>query len=34
MDEVVKLVVQKTGISEAQAKIAVETVVTFLNQLP
>ena len=32
MDELVKLVVQKTGISEAQAKTAIETVVNFLKQ--
>lgn len=32
MDELVKLVVQKTGISEAQAKAAIETVVNFLKQ--
>jgi hypothetical protein len=32
MDELIKLVTQKTGISEAQAKTAVETVVTFLKQ--
>ncbi len=32
MDELVKLVVQKTGISESQAKIAVETVIGFLKQ--
>lgn len=32
MDELIKLVVAKTGISEAQAKTAVETVVTFLKQ--
>lgn len=32
MDELVKLVQQKTGISEAQAKQAVETVVGFLKE--
>ena len=32
MDELIKLVVQKTGISEQQAKIAVDTVLTFLKQ--
>ena len=32
MDELVKLVSQKTGISEQQAKAAVETVLTFLKQ--
>lgn len=32
MDELIKLVVQKTGISEQQAKTAVETVLTFLKQ--
>jgi uncharacterized protein (DUF2267 family) len=32
MDELIKLVVQKSGISEAQAKTAVETVVNFLKQ--
>ncbi|MCC7355559.1 MAG: hypothetical protein IT330_17610 [Anaerolineae bacterium] len=32
MDELVKLVVQKTGISQDQAKMAVETVVGFLKQ--
>jgi hypothetical protein len=31
MEELVKLVVQKTGISEAQAKTAVETVIGFLK---
>jgi hypothetical protein len=35
MDELVKLVVQKTGIPEAQAKIAVDTVIDFLkSKLP
>ena len=32
MDELVKLVCQKTGISEQQAKGAVETVLNFLKQ--
>ncbi len=32
MDEVVKLVADKVGISEAQAKQAVETVVGYLKQ--
>jgi ribosomal protein L7/L12 len=32
MDEVVKLVAQKTGLSQDQAKVAVETVVGFLKQ--
>jgi hypothetical protein len=32
MDELIKLVVAKAGISEAQAKTAVETVVNFLKQ--
>lgn len=32
MDELVKLVVQKTGIPEAQAKIAVQTVIGFLKE--
>ena len=32
MDELVKLVAQKTGISEAQAKTAVTTVLDFLKQ--
>lgn len=32
MDEVVKLVVQKAGISEAQAHTAVATVVGFLKE--
>ena len=35
MDELVKLVAQKAGISEAQAKQAVETVMGFLkDKLP
>lgn len=32
MDELVKLVVQKTGISADQAKTAIETVLNFLKQ--
>ncbi len=32
MDELVKLVSQKTGLSEAQAKVAVDTVVGYLKQ--
>jgi hypothetical protein len=32
MDELVKLVSQKAGISEAQAKTAVDVVVKFLKQ--
>jgi uncharacterized protein (DUF2267 family) len=32
MDELVKLVSQKTGISQDQAKMAVETVLNFLKQ--
>jgi hypothetical protein len=32
MDEIVKLVVQKTGISEEQARGAVTTVVNFLKE--
>ena len=32
MDEIVKLVVQKTGISEEQARGAVTTVINFLKQ--
>jgi hypothetical protein len=32
MEELVKLVSQKAGIPEAQAKTAVETVVNFLKQ--
>ena len=31
MEELIKMVTQKTGISESQAKSAVETVVTFLK---
>lgn len=31
MDELIKLVTQKTGISADQAKMAVETVVNFLK---
>ena len=31
MDEIVKLVAQKTGISEAHARTAVETVVGYLK---
>ena len=31
MDELIKLVTQKAGISEAQAKSAVETVIGFLK---
>lgn len=35
MDELIKLVVQKTGISEAMAKTAVETVIGFIkDKLP
>ncbi|MBC7929466.1 MAG: hypothetical protein H7Z38_02765 [Rubrivivax sp.] len=35
MDEIVKQVVEKTGISESQARSAVETVVGFLkDRLP
>ncbi len=35
MDELIKQVSQKTGISEAQAKVAVETVLNFLkDKLP
>ncbi len=35
MDELIKLVAQKTNIPEAQAKTAVETVVNFLkSKLP
>ncbi len=35
MDELVKLVSEKTGISEAQSKTAVETVINYLKeQLP
>jgi hypothetical protein len=32
MDELVKLVAQKTGISQDQARTAVQTVVDFLKQ--
>ena len=32
MEELVKLVIQKTGLPEAQAKAAVETVVGYLKQ--
>ena len=32
MEQIVKLVVEKTGISEEQAKIAVETVIAQLKQ--
>jgi uncharacterized protein (DUF2267 family) len=32
MNELIKLVTQKTGISEEQAKTAVETVLGFLKQ--
>ncbi len=32
MDELVKLVQQKTGISEDQAKMAVTTVIDFIKQ--
>jgi len=32
MQEIIKLVSEKTGIPEAQAKIAVDTVVGFLKQ--
>lgn len=32
MDELIKLVVQKTGISEDQARGAVDTVINFLKQ--
>ena len=35
MDAIVKLVAEKTGISESQAKVAVETVASFLkDKLP
>ena len=35
MDEIVKLVAQKTGLSEDKAKVAVETVIGFLkDKLP
>jgi len=32
MDELIKLVAKKTGIPEAQAKVAAETVINFLKQ--
>ncbi|GAB4426736.1 MAG: hypothetical protein Kow0031_06590 [Anaerolineae bacterium] len=32
MDELVKLVSEKTGLPEAQAKVAVETVLAFLKE--
>ena len=32
MDEVVKLVSQKTGLSEEMSKVAVETVLNYLKQ--
>lgn len=32
MDELVKLVSQKTGLPEAQAKVAVETVLAYLKE--
>lgn len=32
MEELVKLVVQKAGVSEAQARVAVETMVVFIKQ--
>ncbi len=32
MDELVNLVAQKTGIPQAQARTAVETVITYLKQ--
>ena len=32
MDELVKLVVKKTGISETQAKQAIETIIGFLKK--
>jgi len=32
MDDLIKLVVQKTGISEEQAKTAVQTVIGFLKE--
>lgn len=32
MDELVKLVAQKTGLSEAQARLAVTTVLDFIKQ--
>lgn len=35
MEQIIKLVAEKTGISEAQAKVAVETVTSFLkDKLP
>lgn len=35
MDELIKLVSQKTGLPEAQAKVAVETVIGYLkDKLP
>ena len=35
MDELIKLVAQKTGLSEEMAKVAVETVIDFLkDKLP
>jgi hypothetical protein len=33
MDELVKLVVQKTGISEKQAQTAVDTVIGYLKEI-
>jgi hypothetical protein len=32
MDELVKLVAKKTGISEEQARVAVKTVISFLKE--
>ena len=32
MEELVKMVTQKTGISESQAKSAIDTVVSFLKE--
>lgn len=32
MDELIKLVTKKTGISEQQARAAIETVINFLKQ--
>ncbi len=32
MENIIKMVSQKTGISEAQAKTAVETIVAFLKE--
>jgi len=32
MDELVKAVVEKTGLPEAQAKMAVETIINFLKE--